>query len=560
MTSGDRMQAKPMSEFAAAADALRADTRPRNPRLREAEKALGENRLMDARESLSRFLETHPDDGIALNLMAVTALRLGRKEEAEALLARCVAVTPDFTATRYEYANLLFQLNKTDAALTQVDKLLKSDPRNLLFRHLKAVLLTATGNHAEALQCYRAMAQDFPNSSEIWTHYGAALRSVGQRDECVTAYRRAIELRPAAGDAYWGLAGLKSYLFSDNEILEMRRQLARADVSGEDRMHLHFTLGKALEDNGQYEKAFENYARGNAIKRLAIDYDPGALTKHVRACKSLMTREFFDAREGFGSAATTGPLFIIGMQRAGSTLVEQILASHSAVEATAELPNISLLAEHMGEKIAPVHQSNYPGVLAMLDAATLKGFGEQYMETTRSHRRLGRPFFTDKMPYNFLHIGLIHLILPNAKIIDARRHPLGCGFSNFSMHFKSGPLFGYRLAELGQAYAGYLELMAHFERVLPGRIHRVFYEDLVRAPETEIHRLLNYLGLPFEDACLEFHRSKRAMDSASSEQVRRPIYDDAIDKWRHFEPWLDPLKRALGPVLEAYPEVPQFRE
>jgi|KBSMisStandDraft_5_1062788.scaffolds.fasta_scaffold66165_2 tetratricopeptide (TPR) repeat protein len=559
MTVEGGIQGNPLSEFAAAADALRAQRPTRNPRLREAEQAFAENRLADARESLSRFLEKHPADPIAVHLMARTALRLARKEEAEALLARCVLLSPDYDAARYDHACVLYELNKAEAALTELEALLEKDPRNILYRNLKAVVLTATGDHAQALGWYRAMAEEFPHSREIWTTYGAALRSVGLREECIAAYRKAIDLNPGNGAAYWGLAGLKTYRFTDSEIAEMRRQLARAELSGEDRVYLHFTLGKALGDNGQYEKSFENYARANAIQRLAIDYDPAALTKHVRACKSLMTPEFFATRRGFGSAAT-GPIFIIGMQRAGSTLVEQILASHSAVEATAELPNISLLAEHIGEKIAPLHESSYPAVLAMLDAAALKSFGEQYLETTRSHRRLGRPFFTDKMPYNFLHVGLIHLILPNAKIIDARRHPLGCCFSNFSMHFKSGPLFGYRLAELGQAYAGYVELMAHFDRVLPGRIHRIFYEDLVRAPEKEIRRLVNYLDLPFEEACLEFHQSKRAMDSASSEQVRRPLYDDAIDQWRHFEPWLDPLKRALGPVLEAYPAAPPFQE
>jgi tetratricopeptide (TPR) repeat protein len=400
------------------------------------------------------------------------------------------------------------------------------------------------------------MSDDFSRSPEVWISYGSALRSLGQREESIAAYRRALALRPSFGEPYWSLSGL-NYGFSDIEVQEMQSQLARADVSGEDRMYIHFALGRVLGGKARYQESFENYARANAIKRMNVDYDPEALTKHVRACKAILTQEFFQARAGTGCDAQ-GPIFILGMQRAGSTLVEHILASHSAVEATAELPNISLLAEHIGESIAPLHGSNYPDVLAKLDAGTLRSFGEQYLETTRSHRKLGRAFFSDKMPYNFLHVGLIHLILPNAKIIDARRHPLGCGFSNFAMHFKSGALFAYRLAELGQAYANYVELMAHFDRVLPGRIHRVLYEDLVRDTEKEVRRLLEYVGLPFEKACLEFHTSQRAMDSVSSEQVRRPIYDDAIDQWRHYEPWLGPLKSALGPVLDAYPDVPVF--
>jgi hypothetical protein len=246
------------------------------------------------------------------------------------------------------------------------------------------------------------------------------------------------------------------------------------------------------------------------------------------------------------------------MQRAGSTLLEQILASHSQVEAAAELPDITLLAEHIGERIAPDYRSDYPGVLALLDEPTINQFGESYMETTRFRRPLARAFFTDKMPFNFLHIGLIHLALPHAKIIDIRRHPLGCCFSNFSLNFKFGALFAYRLAELGRAYADYVELLAHFDAVLPGRILRVFYEDLVRHPEREIRRVLDHVGLPFEDACLRFHENARTMDSISAVQVRRPLSDNAVDFWRNYDPWLGPLKAALGPVLTAYPDAPPF--
>lgn len=546
------------SEFAAAAEALRSARPLRNPRLREAEQALRDNRFAEAHEMLARVLEKRPGDSGAMHLMAQALLGLGRKEEGEALLARCVHLDPDFAAARYSYAAALANLNKPDAALEQLGFLLKKDPRNLLYRNLKAVVLTAIGNHAQSLNCYSEMARDFPHSPHVWISYGSALRSVGLRGESMAAYRKAIELRPSLGEPRWSLAAL-NHQFTDAEITQMESQLAHADLSGEDRMYLHFALGKIFGDKRQYDKSFQNYARANAIKRLSIEYDATFLTKHVRDCKALFTRAFFEGRAGTG-CDSQGPIFIIGMQRAGSTLVEQILAGHSAIEATAELPNISLLAEHIGENIARNTGCNYPAVLAKIDAETLGGFGEQYLETTRPHRKLGRPFFTDKMPYNFLHVGLIHLILPNAKIIDVRRHPLACCFSNFSLHFKSGALFAYRLSELGQAYADYVELMAHFDRVLPGRIYRVFYEELVRSPETEIHRLLEHLGLPFEQSCLDFHKSSRAMDSASSEQVRRPLYHDALEQWRPYETWLGPLKTALGPVLEAYPGVPGFPE
>lgn len=541
-----------VSAFAAAAEALRAKVSPRNPRLREAEQLLRDNRLGEAHEALSRFLEKRAADAMALYLMAETQIRLDRREDAEALFAQCVRLAPDFTPARYSYASTLAQLNRPEAALAQVERLLSSDARNPLYRNLKAQVLSGMGDHAWALQVYRGVAEDFPHSPDAWIEYGSALRSAGQRKQSIDAYRKAIELRPAAGGAYWRLANVREHNFADAELAQMQSQLARADVSGDDRMYLHYALGRALGDRGEYKSSFENYARANAIERAGIDYDPDGLTNHVRDSKALFTSGFFEARAGTGCDAP-GPIFIVGMQRAGSTLIEQILACHSAVEATAELPNISLLAEHIGEKLAPERRSRYPEVLAQLDAATLRSFGAQYLENTRAQRKLGRPFFTDKMPYNFLHLGLIHLILPNAKIIDARRHPLGCCFSNFSMHFKSGALFGCRLSELGRAYSDYVALMAHFDSVLPGRVHRVFYEELVAAPETEIAKLLSYLELPFEEGCLAFHKSNRAMDSASSEQVRQPLYSDAVDRWRHYEPWLGPLKTALGNVLDEYP-------
>lgn len=559
MTSDGGLHGGIGSEFATAAAALRAERVPRNTRLRDAEAALSENRLAEAQEILGRVLERHTDDPFALNLMAVTVSRMGRKEEAAALLAKCVALDKDFAAARYEYASLLFQLNKTDEALTHIDELLTARPRNLLFRDFKSAVLTAIGNYSGALRGLREMAEDCPHSPEIWVKYGAALRSVGQREQCIAAYRKAIELLPQMGEAYWSLACLRNYRFSGHEIVQMQTQLAQGSLSGEERMYFHFALGSALAAQGRYEKSFENYTRGNALKRLTIEYDPDSLRRHVQACKALMTEKFFRARRDLG-CMEPGPIFIIGMQRAGSTLVEQILASHSSIEPTAELPNISLLAEHLGEKVAPEYGSKYPQVLEKLSAITLRNLGEQYMETTRSHRRLGRPFFIDKMPYNFLHLGLMLLILPNAKIIDVRRHPLGCCFSNFAMHFRSGPLFGYRLAELGHAYASYVELLAHFDRIMPGRVHRIIYENLVRSPENEVHAVLDYIGLPFENTCLEFHRSKRAMNSASSEQVRERLYDDAINHWRNYEQWLGPLKKALGSILETYPEVPEVEK
>jgi tetratricopeptide (TPR) repeat protein len=543
--------------FAAAAADMRTARPLRNVQLKEAAEWLRRKEPETAESLLAKHLKRNPDDPAALNLMAQACYALGQKEKAEELFAQCVELAPDFVAARYEYANTLFQLNKTSLALAQLDMLLEADADNPLFLDLKAIVKSAMGRHEESMTLRRRLVEEHPHAQSAWIRYGWSLKNVGRREQAIEAFRKATELRIECGEAWWCLADLKAFLFSDEEIRIMQGLLAQPEIVGDDRMYLHFALGKAFGDAKNHAKSFENYARGNAVKRLSIEYDPNWLTRHVEKCRSLFSQQFFDDRAGAG-CPSSGPIFIIGMQRAGSTLLEQILASHSAIEGTAELPDVSLIAEHIGEKLAPGLGCDYPDALTSLDAATLRGFGERYLETTQFRRTPGCPFFTDKMPYNFLHVGLIHLMLPNAKIIDMRRHPLACCFSNFTSHFKFGALFAYRLAELGQAYTDYVQLMAHFDAALPGRVHRVIYEDLVRQPEEQVRRLLEHLGLPFEVSCLRFHENRRAMDSVSSEQVRRPIFTESIDQWRNYEPWLGPLKSALGPVLDAYPGAPSF--
>jgi hypothetical protein len=337
----------------------------------------------------------------------------------------------------------------------------------------------------------------------------------------------------------------------------MRAQLAREDLDEEDRYHLYFALAKSLEDGGRYAESFEHYAQGNALRKKRIGYDPDEMQTHVARSKALFTQGFFAERAGMGSQAHD-PIFILGLPRSGSTLIEQILSSHSAVEGTMELPDIMSLALRLGGKKKRSDVSLYPEVLREFTGKELGQLGEEYLARTRIQRRLARPFFTDKMPNNFAHVGLIHLILPNAKIIDARRHPLACCFSNFKQHFARGQGFTYDLEGMGRYYRAYVDLMAHFDGVLPGRAHRVIYERLVETPEAEIRRLLAYCGLSFEEACLNFHETDRIVRTASSEQVRLPIYREAVDHWRHYERWLSPLKDALGPVLGSYPEVPEF--
>jgi tetratricopeptide (TPR) repeat protein len=538
----------------AAAAALR-DKRPlKDARLRQAADALHNGELVETERLLSDYLQQRPKDPRALHLLGEAALKLGQKERAEVLLARCVAAAPDYEAGRFAYASTLYQRNRLDASLAQLENLLAADPHNILYLDLKGAVLTAMGRYQDSMLCRRQLADEHPGSWELQVKYGKALRSIGERDAAIGAFRRAIALNPSCGSAWWSLADLKTWRFSEAEIAAMESVLAKAGNT--DRMYLHFALGKAYADFENHAKSFDNYARANAMKRLTITYDPDWLAQQVAKLQTLCTREFFEARAGSGCDSEE-PIFIVGLQRAGSTLVEQILGSHSAIQATAELPDVTLMAEHLGETVAREKGMTYPDVLGALDGAMLRTLGERYLDTTRFRRGPGRPYFLDKNPYNFLHIGLLQLILPKAKIVDVRRHPLACCWSNFCAHFEMGALFAYRFGELGRAYADYVELMAHFDTVLPGRVYRVIYDELVADPEKETRALLGHLGLPFEDACLAFHANTRAMNSVSSEQVRRPIYRESVDQWRKYEAWLGPLKSALGPVMDAWRQGPR---
>ena len=381
--------------------------------------------------------------------------------------------------------------------------------------------------------------------------YGHSLKTIGRQADCIAAYRRCLALGPQLGEAWWSLANLKTFRFDETDVAAMEAQLARGDIGEEDRFHLQFALGKALEDAGAFERSFGHYRDGAALRRAAIDYDADHTTAHAARSKAVLTRALFDARPDWGSAAPD-PIFIVGLPRSGSTLIEQILSSHSAVEGTMELPDIISIARRLGGRQRRDQPSAYPEALEALDAETCLALGEEFLERTRIQRKLGRPFFIDKMPNNFAHVGLIHLILPRAKIIDARRHPLGCCFSAFKQHFARGQTFSYDLTELGRYYADYVDLMTHFDAVLPGAVHRVIYERMVADPEAEVRRLLNYCGLPFEPGCLKFYENDRAVRTASSEQVRQPIFTDGVDQWRAYEPWLGPLKTALGPVLTTW--------
>jgi tetratricopeptide (TPR) repeat protein len=542
-------------DFERAAQALRLDLSQR-PRLREAAAMLESGQLGPATRFLQEFLKTRPNDVNALYLFAEAATRQGGEKDAELLLARCLKLAPNFTAARFEYVNALLRVNNPKRALSEVETLLKQEPRNPLFRMLQAHVRESVEDYAASAATWRALCTDYPNRSDCWVRYGHALRSMGSRDESIAAYRHAIKIDPSTGGAWWSLADLKTFRFDEAEIECMEGQLPRADLSTDDRTRLHFALGKAFADRKFYEQSFGHYVKGNALHRLGFNHDPDLLTAYVARCKALFTTEFFRARAGSGDDSAE-PIFVVGLPRSGSTLVEQILASHSQIEGTKELSDLAAIPGYIRTDIAPNNGAGYPGILETLDAETLKTLGQRYLHTTRAHRKLGRPFFVDKMGPNFVHIGLLQLILPNAKIVDVRRHPLACGFSIFAQLFPKGQNDAYRLTDIGHHYRCYVELMAHFDSVLPGKVHRVLYEDLVANPETKVRRLLDYLNLPFEPTCLEFYKTNRAVTTVSSEQVRSPIYRDALEQWRHYEPWLGPLIEILGPVLTDYPAVPE---
>ncbi|MDP3854410.1 tetratricopeptide repeat-containing sulfotransferase family protein [Phenylobacterium sp.] len=547
---GDQLTLADRHEEADAAYARHIKASTRDPRLIEAATALCDNRLAVAERLLRTFLKAHPTDVGAIRMLAEAGLRLGRYDDAEALLARALELAPSFAAARQNYATVLYRQNKAAQAIVQVDLLLADDPRNPGHRNLKAAALGRIGEYDAAIECYGGVLADYPGQPKVWMSYGHSLKTVGRQAEAVEAYRRSLAIEPGLGEAYWSLANLKTVKFTDADVAAMESQLQRLDLSDDDRFHLHFALGKALEDAERYEESFGHYDQGAALRRAGLDYDAEETSRHVARSKVAFTGEFFAERAGRGSPAPD-PIFIVGLPRSGSTLIEQILASHSAVEGTQELPDIIAMARRLGGP-----DKAYPENLADLDAAQVRELGEEFLARTQVHRKLGRPFFIDKMPNNFAHAGLIALILPNARIIDARRHPLGCCFSGFKQHFARGQAFSYSLSDIGRYYADYVALMAHFDAILPGRIHRVIYEEMVADPEAQVRRLLDYCGLPFEDGCLRFYENDRAVRTASSEQVRRPIFADATDHWRNYEPWLGPLKAELGAVLEAYPAAP----
>lgn len=521
------------------------------PEFKDATVALGDRRLDAAIAILRQRLAVAPDDVRALRLLATIARTRDDSYETEQYLKRCLELAPGYAAARFDLATELAAQQRFPEAEPHIERLLATDARNPEYLGLKSQSLRFFGRNAEAIALMQQVIAENPSEARLRLAYGGLLRETGDQAGAIAAYREALALQPDLGEAYWSLADLKTVRFTAEDRAQMERYARRGSGSS-GRVHLEFALGKACEDAGDYAQAFEHYARGNSLHRETIFFVPADLTLGVQHSKALYTRAFFEERLGWGSDRDD-PIFIVGMPRAGSTLLEQILASHSQVEGTRELPDVPDMVRELTISAQPAGDVGYPDLVGALGPAEVGACAARYLERTQVHRSAGRPRFVDKLPGNFAHVGLIHLMFPRASIIDARRHPLGCCFSCYRQLFGRGQSFSYDLEELGLHYRDYWQLMEHFDHVLPGRVHRVHYERLVAEPAAEVARMLEYCRLPFEPGCLRFYENRRVVTTVSSEQVRRPITGDAVDQWRHFEPWLGELKQTLGDLVERYP-------
>jgi tetratricopeptide (TPR) repeat protein len=506
--------------------------------------------LAVAEPLIRNFLIEHGDHPEAMRLLAKIGLAHDILDDAELLLAAVLERAPDFRAARHDYAETLVRRHKYREARIETDRLLELDPANLDYLMLAATTAMGLGELERAIGLYRQMLVAAPDEPDVHLWLGHALKTGGDVASAVASYRRAAKLRRDFGDAYWSLANLKRFRFDEDDIARMRAAEAEPKTAPADRFHLCFALGKAFEDRGEFAESWSFYWRGNALKREESRYRPEIIETNTSLQIATVTSEFLAARKGWG-APEPDPIFIVGLPRSGSTLLEQILASHSLVEGTQELPDIQRAVIDLQGRDNDLDDPRYPGLLRDLSERDFARLGARYLSDTRVHRG-GRPFFIDKMPNNFRHVGLIHLMLPNAKIIDARREPMACCFSNLKQLFAQGQEFTYSIEDIARYYRTYLELMEHWDRVLPGRVLRVQHEEVVEDLEGSVRRILEYCALPFEESCVAFHQTKRSVRTPSSEQVRQPIFRDGLEQWKNYERWLEPLQTALGDAVARY--------
>ncbi|MGH8291429.1 MAG: tetratricopeptide repeat-containing sulfotransferase family protein [Steroidobacteraceae bacterium] len=541
-----RMCARPNEAAQAAAHVARLRALP--PEVVTATTLLADGEPARAEPLLRAFLIQHGHHVEAMRLLARIGVESDILDDAQVLLEAVLELAPDHHTARLEYADVLIKRHLYLEAEKQAEKLLAVDRTHRGYRTLHAMTQVGLGRHERAIELYRELLEGSSQPEELHLSIAHLLKTQGFTDAAIAEYRVAATIRPGYGDAYWSLSNLKTYPFTDEEIERMVGAESAPSAPVIDRYQLCFALGKAFEDRADYGKSFEYYRRGNALKHEESRYRPELIERNTREQIEVCTATLL-ARHGGSGARAPDPIFIVGLPRSGSTLVEQILASHSRVEGTHELADVPrLVAELQGR------DSQYPRILASMSGEDVRRLGERYLSATRRYRSGGRPCFIDKMPNNFRHVGLLHLMLPNAKIIDVRREPMACCFGNFKQLFAHGQVFTYDLNDIARYYRTYLELMRHWDTILPGRVLRVHYEDVVEDLEGNVRRLLEYCGLEFEPACVTFHQTARSVRTASSEQVRQPIYRDALSQWRHYEPWLRPLREALGDALTRYRE------
>lgn len=504
-----------------------------------------QGKLLRAEDICRNFLKKSPDHVEGMRLLADIGVRLGVMDDAEFLLESALAFAPENLAARVDYVQVLRRRQRFEQALAQARELLAKGPENPQFQSMYAIISMQAGDYDEALRYFDRILERLPGDAGTLTSKGHALKTRGDFDAAVDAYRQAYVGKSDHGEAYYSLSNLKTYRFTEDELARMHDLTSDQGMGANDRIYLDFALGKAYEDQHDYGRAFEFYSAGNRLKKIESKYDADQMGADFKAQARVCTADLFNDRRGQGNPAAD-PIFIVGLPRAGSTLLEQILSSHSQVDGTLELPNILSLS-HRLRRLArkDPDQSGYPDVLRNLTPEQLKQFGDEFLSDTQIHRQ-GAPYFIDKMPNNFRHIGLIKLILPNAKIIDARRDPMACCFSGYKQLFAEGQEFSYALEDIGRYYTDYVELMAHWDAVLPGQVLLVQHEAVVEDLEGQVRRMLTFCGLPYEEACLRYFETERNVRTPSSEQVRQPIFTDSIEQWRHFEPWLQPLKDALG--------------
>lgn len=490
------------------------------------------------------YLQRNPQDVSVIRLLAEIGIKLGIKGDPEILLEDCLRMAPDFHLARNTYASALGQAQKYEEALAEIAHLEKVDPKNLSHSILAASIEVMVGNYDAAVERYGFLCERFPRHAQLHNSAGHALKTVGRQEEAIAAYRRAITVNETMGETYWNLANLKTFRFDAVEVERMRALIAEDDISDRDNFHLCFALGKGLEDRAEYAESFRYYALGNDRKVVQEGYVADETTAETDALIGQCKAQLFKSKAGMGDPAPD-PIFIVGLPRSGSTLLEQILASHSMVDGTSELREMVAIARRLGGKRNRADVSAYPGILSDLTAQQCLELGQEYLSRTQVQRG-DAPFFIDKMPNNFQHVGLIQLILPNAKIIDARRHPMATCFSGYKQLFAAGQTFTYGQENIARYFSDYARLMTHWDAVLPGRVLRVKYESVIHNVEGEVRRMLDYCGLPFEPACLAFHETQRAVRTASSEQVRQPIYTDAVEQWQHYAPFLAPMQAELA--------------